>query len=82
MKRNDLRNIRNLRQLEMAHLEIINDLNRSKNAMRKDVKHIENLFKPTNLFSSGWKIVAPTTPTPSQLLLGLVRRLKARLQGM
>jgi len=82
MKRNDLRNIRNLRELERAHLEIINDLNRSKNAMRKDVKHIQNLFKPSNLFNSGWRVMAPTTPTPGQLLLGLVRRLKARLQGM
>ena len=82
MTRKELRNIRNLRQLERAHLEILNDLNRSKNAMRKDVKHIENLFKPSNLFNSGWRIMAPTTPTPGQLLLGLVRRLKARLQGM
>lgn len=82
MKRNDLRNIRNLRQLEMAHLEVINNLQNCKNAMRKDVKHIENLFKPSNLFNSGWRVIAPTTPTPGQLLLGLVRRLKARLQGM
>jgi hypothetical protein len=82
MTRKELRNIRNLRQLERAHLEILNDLNRSKNAMRKDVKHIENLFKPSNLFNSGWRVMAPTTPTPGQLLLGLVRRLKARLQGM
>lgn len=82
MKRNDLRNIRNLRQLEMAHLEVINNLQNCKNAMRKDVKHIENQFKPSNLFNSGWRVIAPTTPTPGQLLLGLVRRLKARLQGM
>ena len=82
MTRKELKNIRNLRQLEMAHLEVLNNLNGCKNAMRKDVKHIENLFKPTNLFNSGWKIMAPTTPTPGELLLGLVRRLKARLQNM
>ena len=82
MTRRELTNIRELHQLEMAHLEVLNNLSGCKNAMRKDFKHIENLFKPTNLFNSGWRVLAPTTPTPGQLLLGLVRRLKARLQSM
>lgn len=81
MTRKNLNKIRNLRELEVAHLEVLNDLSRSKNAMRKDVRHIEKLFKPANLFNSGWRIMAPTTPTPGQLLLGAVRRLKAHLQS-
>ena len=81
MTRKELKNIRNLRELDMAHLELVNSLNRSKNAMRKDVKRIERVFKPSKMFSSGWRIMAPSTPTPSQIMLGLIRRLKARLKG-
>lgn len=81
MTRQDLSKIRNLRELNMAHLEIINSLDRSKNAMRKDIKRIERVFKPSNMFSSGWRIMAPSTPTPGQIMLGLIRRLKARLKG-
>ena len=81
MTRKKLKKIRNLRELDMAHLELVNSLNRSKNAMRKDVKRIERVFKPSNMFSSGWRIMAPSTPTPSQIMLGLIRRLKARLKG-
>lgn len=81
MTRQDLSKIRNLRELNMAHLEIINSLDRSKNAMRKDIKRIERVFKPSNMFTSGWRIMAPSTPTPGQIMLGLIRRLKARLKG-
>lgn len=81
MTRKELRKIRSLRELDMAHLELVNSLNRSRNAMRKDVKRIERVFKPSNMFSSGWRIMAPSTPTPSQIMLGLIRRLKARLKG-
>ena len=81
MTRKELKKIRDLRELDMAHLELVNSLNRSKNAMRKDVKRIERVFTPSNIFSSGWRIMAPSTPTPSQIMLGLIRRLKARLKG-
>ena len=54
----------------------------SRNALGKDLRSLHRVFKPGNLFNSGWRIMAPTTPTPGQLLLGLVRRLKARLRVM
>lgn len=80
MTRKDLRNIHNIKDLEIAHLEIRNGLNRRKNNMRRDVNGFLHLFKPSRLINSGWNVVAPSSPSPSRILLGVVRLLKARLQ--
>ena len=82
MTRGDLKNIRSLKQLEKAHLEITNDLNRCQFAIRKDINGVQKMFQPAHLFNTGWHLMAPSSPTPGQMLLGVVRKLKKRLQNV
>ena len=80
MTRQDLRNIHNIKDLEIAHLEIRNSLIRRRNSMRRDVSDFLNFFRPGRLLNSGWRAVAPASPSPGRILLGVVRLLKARLR--
>ena len=80
MTRKEFSNIRNLRQLEIARLEIAGGLSRRKNDIRKDVNHLQRLFRPNSLFNTGWQLMAPSSPSLNSILLSAVRRLKARLR--
>lgn len=80
MKREDLRNIRSIEELEAARSAIGSSLLRRQQAMRKDLSRIQNQFRPASLLESGWRLVTPAGNRVNRLLLGVVRGLKSALK--
>ena len=76
MKRQDLRSISNLEQLEAARKEVSKEIRLKEKAMGKDVDRVKGLFKPVRLLGAGWEIMAPQARPLDRILLGLVHRAK------
>lgn len=77
MKREDLKNISTLQELENAHRSIGRTLRRQEEAIGKDLKRVQNLFQPINLLDAGWQLAVPSAKPLTTILLNAVRRLKA-----
>ena len=80
MKREDLRKISSIEELEAARSAIGSSLLRRQEAMRKDLSRIQNQLRPASLLESGWRLVAPAGNRVNRLLLGVVRGLKSALK--
>lgn len=81
MKNGKPNTIRSLRELEQARLSVNRRLYKTRGHMNRDVKRIFKFFKPYNLAENGWSLVAPSSRPLNSILLGVVRRLKARMKS-
>ena len=81
MKRQALRNIQNLQELEAARQTVGTELNRCRKTLGKDMNRVQNMFKPMNLVGAGWQLMAPKAQPLQSILLGLVRRAKSLVKN-
>ena len=80
MKRPELRNIKNLEELEAARQKVGRELRRQRKALGRDVDRVRFIFKPMNLLGAGWHVMAPKARPLESFLLGLVRGAKSILR--
>ncbi|MBR1570100.1 MAG: hypothetical protein IJ651_05155 [Bacteroidales bacterium] len=76
MKRENLHQISNLEELEVARRAVSRDLNQSRKAIGQDVTRLRDGVQPMNLVGNGLHLIAPAGRPLDTVLLSWIRRAK------
>ena len=76
----ELKNIRNLQELEQAFRAVEKKLAARQDALNKDLYRVQHLLDPLNLADASLHAVVPAAPSLRSSLLNKVRSLKKLLQ--
>lgn len=80
MKREDLRKISSMEELDAARRVIAKNLRGCRHAMENDVRRVQGMFRPMSLLGAGWGLLVPNARPLDRILLGWVRSMKKFVQ--